>query len=219
MENYDINNLKIYEDDDYIAFDKPSGLRSVPDRFNSEIPCLSRMAEDVFGNIFTVHRLDKDTSGVIVYAKNTDSHRYLNIAFDKGKVKKQYIALIDGIPEERNSRIELRIGENSKKKGTMIIDEQTGKESITDYKITEFFSNKCLVLVTPRTGRTHQIRVHFSAIGHPVMNDPLYGIKQGGRLMLHAYTIQFITRSKKEVRITAEPGNDFKNICEEFRRV
>ncbi len=217
MDKIKVNDLKIFENDDYIAFNKPSGLNTVPDRFNPEIPCLSRLAADYFGDIFTVHRLDKDTSGVVVFAKNREAHRLLNIEFDQGRVKKQYIAVIEGIPEQRNDRIDLKISEDSKKKGRMIISE-SGKKSVTDYKIQEFFKDSCLVLVTPRTGRTHQIRVHFAAIGHPILNDRFYGNFSGkGRLMLHSSSIMFDIKGKKKVEINADFDGEFESVVEKLR--
>ena len=164
----------LFEDEHIIVLDKPAGLLTIPDRWDHEVSNLLTMLKIKYTEIFAVHRLDRDTSGVIVFAKNRDSHRMLSIAFEERDVSKKYIALVTGSPREDTGVIDLAIEENISHKGSMKISKK-GKQCLTEYKVTERFRDYSLVEVTLHTGRTHQIRVHFQAIGHPLAVDPIYG--------------------------------------------
>lgn len=163
----------VFENDDLIALNKPSGLLSIPDRQGKEIS-LKVLLKEKYGNIFTVHRLDKDTSGLIVFAKNETTHKHLSLQFEGRQTKKIYQGLVIGSLMEAQGSIDSPIAEHPALNGTMIIH-RNGKEALTDYEVLEDFVIYSLVQFRIHTGRTHQIRVHMKDIGHPVVCDELYG--------------------------------------------
>ncbi len=205
---------KLYEDDDIIICNKPAGLLVIPDRFNMNIPSLGRNLEAKLGQkIWIVHRIDKETSGAICFAKNEEAHRYMSQVFQEHLVKKTYIGLVTGRIIAPEGRIESAITEHPAIGGKMIIAKK-GKPSITDYKVLEQWALYTLVQFQIHTGRTHQIRLHMQSIGHPLVCDELYGdgkpfmlssIKRKfklsdndeaerpllGRLALHAAALEF----------------------------
>lgn len=168
----------IYEDDNLIAFNKPSGLLSIPDRFNAEIPNLYRMAQAKYEGIIPVHRLDRDTSGVIIYAKNEASHKHLSQLFEEREVEKFYTALVNGRLIKQSGSIIQPIAENMAKRGTMIVHKR-GKGAHTDYEVLKEWAQYSLLKLQIHTGRTHQIRVHLQYLGHPVVADLFYGNGKG----------------------------------------
>ncbi|MCX8093688.1 MAG: RluA family pseudouridine synthase [Candidatus Goldbacteria bacterium] len=210
----DIKNITIYEDDNIIALNKPSGMLVIPDRFDKEKKNLYSILKEKFKKIYIVHRIDKDTSGVILFAKNPEIHRELSMMWEKGKIKKIYYALVHGALTTKQGVINKPIASLKKKKGVMVIDYKNGKKSITEYKVIKKNTNYSLLEVTPKTGRTHQIRVHLASIGHPIAGDSLYNRKEATgvekyednfpRLCLHAYKIRFFySVAGKEIEITA----------------
>jgi 23S rRNA pseudouridine955/2504/2580 synthase/23S rRNA pseudouridine1911/1915/1917 synthase len=187
----------IYEDDDLVIVNKPAGTLVIPDRFNSNIPSLNHLLEIKLGQkIWVVHRLDRDTSGVICFAKNEQTHRYLSKLFEAHEVGKFYAGLVQGrvIPEE--GRIESPIAEHPHTKGKMIVARK-GKDSVTDYKAVEQWALYSLVQFQIHTGRTHQIRVHMQSIGHPIVCDELYG--DGKPFLLSGIKKKFKLSEKEEV--------------------
>ncbi len=168
-----ISELIIFENDDFIALNKPSGLLSIPDREGKEVSLKSVLIER-YGNIFTVHRLDKETSGVIIFAKNETTHKHLSRQFEERQTKKIYQGLVIGSLMEKEGTIDSPIAEHSSKNGTMIIHRR-GKPALTDYKVSDDYKIFSLVEFRIHTGRTHQIRVHMKELGHPLICDPLYG--------------------------------------------
>ncbi|MNS69031.1 Ribosomal large subunit pseudouridine synthase D [compost metagenome] len=220
----------IYEDDQLIAFNKPSGLLSIPDRFNAEIPNLYRLAKARFETIIPVHRLDKDTSGIICFAKNEESHKYLSQLFESRNVEKYYTALVNGRMITPSGSIEMPISENMAKRGTMIVHKR-GKQAHTDYETIKEWQGYTLLRIRIHTGRTHQIRVHMQYIGHPVVADPIYSNGKGlyisslkknfknadplgeekpilSRLALHASQLRFEGMDGKPVSIEAPLPKD-----------
>jgi 23S rRNA pseudouridine1911/1915/1917 synthase len=168
----------IYKDASLLVVNKPSGLLTIPDRFHPEKENLVNRVSSIFGQqVRVVHRLDKDTSGVICFALNESAQRNLTEQFSKRRVEKIYLAIVDGVPKEDFFRIEAAIVENTLKPGTMKIALK-GKKSITDIKVVERFKDYCLVEAYPLTGRTHQIRVHLAHEGFPLMVDSFYGRRQ-----------------------------------------
>jgi len=163
----------LYEDDHIIALDKPSPFLTIPDRYIHNEENLYTILNLVYGEIFTVHRLDRETSGVIIFAKNPEAHRILSMAFEGREVKKEYIAIVQGTPSEKEGIIDMPIAEHPSKKG-MMVPSKNGKPSVTKYRVLESYERFSLLDLFPLTGRTHQIRVHCKAIGHPLAVDPMY---------------------------------------------
>jgi len=165
--------ITIYEDDDLIALNKPAGLLSIPDREGKEIS-LKKLLQEKYGQIFTVHRLDKGTSGLIVFAKKEEPHAWLSQQFEQRQTTKIYLGLVIGSPPEKEGSINSPIAEHPAKNGVMVINRK-GKEALTDYKVLEDFSIYSWVQFRIHTGRTHQIRVHMKDMGHPIVCDDVYG--------------------------------------------
>jgi len=189
--------LIIFEDEDFIALNKPSGLLSIPDREGKEIS-LKSLLQEKYNNIFTVHRLDKDTSGLIVFAKNETAHRHLSMQFEERQTEKIYKGLVIGSPAISKGSIDLPIAENMVTRGTMIINRR-GKQSLTDYEVLEDFGSYAWMQFRIHTGRTHQIRVHMKDMGHPIVCDELYG--DGKPLLLSSLKSKFkLSKSELEER-------------------
>ncbi len=165
----------LFEDESVVAANKPAGLLSIQDRHDSEIPNLAEELRITFGEIFVVHRLDRGTSGVILFAKNPSAHRALNLQFESHTAVKKYIAVIEGIMRESHGTISLPLALDARRPGTMHVDESNGKESLTEFTVIHSFKRFSAIEITLHTGRQHQIRVHFAATGHPVVCDGVYG--------------------------------------------
>lgn len=164
----------IFENDDLVVLNKPAGLLTIPDRFNKKLFSLSEEAKKVWGEIYIVHRLDRDTSGLIVFAKNAEVHKKLNMMFENGEIKKTYKAIVTGKVTVVKGIIEAPIKEDKYEPGKMMIHKK-GKESITEFELVNSFQKYSVMKLIPKTGRTHQIRVHLAHIGYPVAADALYG--------------------------------------------
>lgn len=165
----------IFEDDSIVAIDKPPNLLVLPDRFDKTLPNLYNILRDALGQIFIVHRIDKETSGVIVFAKTSEAHRSLNTQFEQRKVLKTYDAIVVGTPADKFGRIELPLSGSKRNPGVMKIDRRHGKEAVTVYEVLEEFHGFALLRINPESGRTHQIRVHLRAVGLPILCDKIYG--------------------------------------------
>jgi RluA family pseudouridine synthase len=171
----------LFSDQSLLAVDKPSGFLSIPDRWDPDAPVLSRELSGEWGRLLVVHRIDKDTSGVLVYARSAEAHRALSEAFESRSVAKAYLALARGLPEWEESSCELRLVPDGDREHRTIIDARRGKDSITRFKViaryasSGAFPGAALIEARPETGRTHQIRVHLAALGLPCLCDPLYG--------------------------------------------
>ena len=235
-----ISELIIFENDDFVALNKPSGLLSIPDREGKEIS-LKTLLQEKYGNIFTVHRLDRDTSGLIVFAKNEAAHRHLSMQFEGRQTKKIYTGLVIGSPSEKTGSINLPLAENTVQRGVMIVNRR-GKESLTDYEVVEEFGLYTWMQFQIHTGRTHQIRVHMKEIGHPLVCDELYGdgkpvllsslkkkkFKLGkdvleerplmARLALHAYQLTFTTQQGEKKELTAELPKDIRATLQQLQK-
>jgi len=236
-----MNIEKLYEDDDLIIVNKPAGLLVVPDRFNHELPNLHKILESKAGQkIWIVHRLDRETSGVICFAKNEVAHRYLSILFQERDVNKFYAALVIGIVNPPEGRIENALAEHPAANGKMIIAKK-GKIAVTDYKVVEQWPLYALCQFQIHTGRTHQIRVHMQSIGNPIVCDELYGDGQPfmlshikrkyrmsekdeiekpllSRLALHAYRLEFKKENGKEIVAEAPLPRDIAACVKQLNK-
>ncbi len=231
---------KIYEDENIIVLDKPAGILTLPDRFNKSLPSLKTYLESIFTKIYPIHRLDRDTSGVIIFAKNAETHKFINQQFESGEIVKLYHAFVAGVFPEDISEIDIPIMENPAKPGT-VIPSVRGKKSITEVKIIEHYRISTLLECKLITGRQHQIRVHLSAIGYPLLVDPVYGnsncfnvsmvkskyklkkdtqeIPLISRLTLHCSKIAFKNFSTiKQTEFTADYPKDLKALKQILRK-
>ncbi|MCX7797026.1 MAG: RNA pseudouridine synthase [Melioribacter sp.] len=205
---------KLYEDENIVAIDKPEGIASIPESNPLIESIFSILQKEYLKKIFIVHRLDKEVSGVLLFAKNSDTHKFLYEQFFNYTVDKTYIALVEGVVIEDFGTIDKPIRQFGS--GKMGIDELKGKKSITYFKVLERFSNYTLLELKPKTGRRHQIRVHLYSIGHPVVGDLHYGDiirqKKFSRLMLHAHKLEFFVREGKKLLIESKLPNSFNEI-------
>jgi len=193
----------LYENDDLIAVDKPIRLASIPERNREKISLLKLLSEARQQKLFVVHRLDKQVSGVILFAKNAETHRYLNQLFEQRKIHKTYLAIVHGSIEADSGTIDKPLRRFGS--GRMGEDQGKGKPCITQYTVEKRCSGYTLVKVYPQTGRKHQIRAHFFSIGHAIVGDTLYGDKSFQkiypRLMLHALAIRFSSPEQEDILI------------------
>jgi len=167
----------IYSDEKIIAVNKSSGLSVGGDRWDESQERLDKLIErDLkIPKIFTVHRIDKETSGLVIFAKNRENHRKLSMAFEKRNVKKRYTLIVHGRPSWKEIACDQKLVPNGNKKHMTIIDKYKGKESLTDFILLFSSGNYSVLEARPMTGRIHQIRVHAASLGHPVVCDELYG--------------------------------------------
>lgn len=213
--NSPIANMKIlYEDAHLLVLDKPAGLSVLPDGWEKDSQYLVKMLEEQYGKIFIVHRLDKITSGVMVFARDAETHRALNIQFESRQAEKTYHAIVEGNPkwDEKTARHPLRA--NVGHKHRTMIDDKNGKPSETRFRVIKRYQNAALIEAKPMTGRTHQIRVHAYALGYPLVGDTLYGaegLHPAPRPMLHAQSLSFIHPATNErVKFSAPHPADFE---------
>lgn len=164
----------LWMDDALLAVNKPAGLLVIPDGYHPELPYLAGMLELSYGRVWVVHRLDKDTSGVVLFARSADAHRSLNDQFARRETEKTYHALALGAPEWLEHTVSLPLRVNGDRKHRTIIDHQTGKHAETVVQVLEQHGAFSLLSAQPKTGYTHQIRAHLAAIGFPLAGDPLY---------------------------------------------
>lgn len=231
----------LYEDDDMLVVNKPAGMLVIPDRFDANQPSLNKLLEEKMGHrVWVVHRLDRDTSGAICFAKNEKTHKHLSLLFQEHTVGKYYYGLLNGrvIPEE--GRIEKPIAEHPAIPGKMIVAKK-GKPSITDYKVVEQWPLFSLVQFQIHTGRTHQIRVHMQSIGHSIVCDPLYGdgkpfflssIKKRyrlsdhddverpllSRLALHSSRLELVKADGTEIKVEAPLPKDMAATVKQLNK-
>jgi RluA family pseudouridine synthase len=197
---------------------KPPGLSVLPDGWEKDSEYLVKMLKEQHGKLFIVHRLDKITSGVMVFARDAVTHRALNIQFETHEAQKIYRAILEGNPkwEEKVAKHPLR--SNVGHKHRTIVDNKKGKPSETRFRVIKRYPESALVEAKPMTGRTHQIRVHAYALGHPLVEDVLYGARDRyglPRPMLHAQSLSFVHPATKErVKFSAPHPPDFDEALE-----
>jgi 23S rRNA pseudouridine1911/1915/1917 synthase len=166
----------VYEDPRILAVNKQAGINVGADRWDGEAERLDRLLALPYGRIFTVHRIDKDTSGLVVFARNAEIHRFLSQAFESRAVEKTYLAAVHGRPAWEEADCDLPLVPDGDRRRRTIVDRSRGKKSYTRFRRLLCAGNYSLIEARPETGRTHQIRVHLAALGYPVICDPLYGV-------------------------------------------
>jgi 23S rRNA pseudouridine1911/1915/1917 synthase len=208
----------VFENDDLVVVNKPAGMVVHPAAGHTSGTLVNAMLgydpeiEGIGGEERpgVVHRLDKETSGLILLAKNERAHRWLQDQFRLRKVDKTYLALVDGKPPTPTGRVEAHIGRDpSHRRRMAIVPESRGRAAISEYKTRESFRNHTLLEFHPLTGRTHQIRLHCAFLGCPIVGDEVYGRKKSSveinRHFLHAYRLKIILPGEKEARVFEAP--------------
>ncbi|MEP0821586.1 MAG: RluA family pseudouridine synthase [Ignavibacterium sp.] len=188
----------VHEDASLLVLDKPAPFLVIPDRYDDSIPNIYRILEGELGEIFVVHRIDKETSGLVVFAKSAEAHRHMSGQFEGREVEKVYEAIVRGRPERTEGVIDLPIRE--KIRGIMSVDRKKGKPSVTRYRVLNEFRGFAHLELHPETGRMHQIRIHLKAIGLPILCDLAYGGGGG----FHLSEIKVGYRKKVEDREEVE---------------
>lgn len=206
--------LVLFEDDDVLAVDKPEGLASIPERDTTQESLLSLLSASKPTKLYVVHRLDKEVSGVMLFAQNAAAHKYLNEQFSHHSVRKIYLALVHGIVAQESRTIDTPLRQFGS--GRMGMDSKRGKESITTFQVLKRFDGYTLIEVYPITGRRHQIRVHLYSLGHAIVGDLLYGERdmqhRFPRLMLHARRIEYRLPSGDLCAVEAPLPESFTDV-------
>jgi 23S rRNA pseudouridine1911/1915/1917 synthase len=228
----------IFENDDFVAINKPAALLSIPDRMGVE-RSLKDFLKERYGNIYTVHRLDRNTSGIIVFAKTEEAHKELSLLFESREMEKFYVGLVNGQMIYPAGTVDAPIMEHPGKT-TKMITHVKGKPSITDYEVLESFRLYSWVQFQIHTGRTHQIRVHMQHLGHSIVCDEIYGdpkpillssIKRNfklaklaeeekpilSRLGLHSHRLNF-TLKGKAYNLEAPIPKDLKALLQQLKK-
>jgi 23S rRNA pseudouridine1911/1915/1917 synthase len=230
----------VFENEDFIAVNKSAGMLTIPDRHDETQLSLYKILSERYGKIFIVHRLDRDTSGLILFAKNETSHKYLSQLFEKRNIEKIYIGIIRGSLSDETGSINEPVAEHPFHKGEMAINKK-GKPSLTEYKVLEDYGIYSAVQFNIQSGRTHQIRVHMKFTGHPIACDTVYGDGKPillssfkkkyklskaeeeerpllNRLALHSYQLNFKDAHKNMHALEAPVPKDIKALLQQLKK-
>ena len=184
----------LHDDHEVLLVDKPSGLLSVPGKGPELADCLLTRVQAVFPTALLVHRLDRDTSGVMVFALTPHAQRHLGLQFEKRQTRKTYVARVWGEMSDKTGTIDLPLIVDWPNRPKQMVDHENGKPAVTDWRVIRARGGETRVRLMPKTGRSHQLRVHMQALGHPILGDPFYAdgpARDFPRLMLHSETLQF----------------------------
>lgn len=230
----------VFQNNDLIAVNKPSGWLSIPDRHDPSLVSVKSWLEAKGDKVFIIHRIDKDTSGLIVFAKNAEAHKYYNTLFQYRTLEKTYYGVVAGTLSQEEGTCDQRIEEHPTVPGKMRVGRK-GKAALTHYVVEEKFKGYALMRFIIETGRTHQIRVHMQNIGHPLACDPLYGSAESiklstfkkkfnlskkdeeerpllNRLALHAYSLSFEDQQGNAITLVAPLQKDMDACLKQMRK-
>ncbi len=238
--NANTTDIVLWSDDSILIVNKPPGVLTLPDGYDPGLTHLTSMLEPSYGPLWIVHRLDKETSGVLLLARNTEAHRSLNTQFETRQITKTYHAITAGDPQWEEKVVKLALQPDGDRKHRTVIARRTGKPSVTQLKVLERWGVYTLVEAAPETGRTHQIRAHLAALGFPITGDALYGdgagvflskVKPGyrqgqdpekpilARLALHARSLSFSHPvSGEELKYEAPYPRDLETAIQKLRK-
>lgn len=226
----------LFNDPHLLVLDKPAGITVIPER--NGVAGIQQMAEQQFGKLFTIHRIDKETSGIVVFAKNPEAHRHLSMQFESHAVNKKYTAFVQGMLPKEEVRVEKSIGPHPRKPNVMIIS-NAGKQAVSVFKPGEIFKHVSVAEVEIKTGRTHQVRLHMQYAGFPLLVDAVYGVADSfylsaikgkykgvekekpllARLSLHASDIGFLhPENEKQILITSTLPADLQLVLKMLRK-
>ena len=207
----------IWSDNNVLAVNKPAGLLTIPDGYHPELPCVINFLKTSWGQLWVVHRLDKETSGILLFARNAPTHKLLNEQFQNRQVHKIYRAIIVGNPDWDRQEIHFPLKVDGDRKHRTRVNLPGGKSAQSDVTVITRFPGYSLVEVRPHTGYTHQIRAHLSAAGFPIVSDPLYDNNSEvhnqilPRVGLHAFQITFwLPDANEPMTLTAPYPPEFQ---------
>ncbi len=179
----------LHDDAEILVVNKPAGLLSVPGKGAHLADCLIARLQAVFPQVLLVHRLDRDTSGVMVFALTPHAQRHLGLQFEKRQARKTYLARLAGQLAPKTGTVDLPLIVDWERRPRQMVDHQNGRAAVTDWRVLRHEGDTTRVRLSPKTGRSHQLRVHMLALGHPILGDPLYAegaARDHPRLMLHS---------------------------------
>ena len=184
----------IHADHQVLVVVKPDGLLSVPGKGAHMADCLITRVQAVYPDALLVHRLDRDTSGVMVFALTRHAQRHLGLQFEKRQIKKTYVARVLGRVVGKTGTIDLPLTADWPNRPLQMVDHENGRSAVTDWQVSKASDEETRLRLFPKSGRSHQLRVHCLAIGHPILGDPLYAVgpaRNFPRLMLHSANLRF----------------------------
>ena len=232
----------LYEDEAIVIVSKPSGVLTIPDRFDATKLNLYHFLKHKFGEIYTVHRIDRETSGIVCFARTLEAHKSLSRHFEERSAEKYYLALVEGRMHAAEGIIDKPIAESQTEPGKMVIARR-GKESVTHWSVLEEFDHYTLIEADIKTGRMHQIRIHLKSEGYPLAIDSVYGRKESfllsdvklrkfrqgkfseeerplmSRTTLHAYRLVLThPTTQAKMNFVCEPPKDFQAVISQLRK-